>query len=168
MRGYGENCGLTKGIDRKKNGTVANFGLEEKLWTAANYEAGETARWIKETLNVTRSLCEVKKWRMDQLATVKRRHHLMTALEALLNVLPFPSQVTKGKADEGGLSGSASDFDALERLRKLAFADLVPKTLRPFENPNAATVQAILFDDDEAAGDGGEAEGLDFGEADEE
>ena len=59
---------------------------------------------------------------------------LMTALEALLNVLPYPSLVGKAKADEGGLSGSASDFDALEKLRKLAFADLVPKTLRPFEN----------------------------------
>jgi hypothetical protein len=86
----------------------------------------------------------------------------MTALEALLNVLPYPAQVTKGKPDEGGLSGSASDFDALEKLRKLAFADEVPKTLRPFENPDAARVQTTMFTDDEAAEDGEE---LDFGDA---
>jgi adenine-specific DNA methylase len=93
---------------------------------------------------------------------------LMTALEALLNVLPYPAQVGKGKPDEGGLSGSANDFDALERLRKLAFADLVPRTPRPFEAENPATVQTTLFADDEASEDGGGGEELDFGDADDE
>ena len=93
---------------------------------------------------------------------------LMTALEALLNVLPYPSQVGKLKPEEGGLSGSASDFDALEKLRKLAFADLVPKTLRPFEAENPATVQSMMFDGEEAAEEGGEGGELDFGEEDAE
>lgn len=93
---------------------------------------------------------------------------LMTALEALLNVLPYPTQLGKVKADEGGLSGSASDFDALEKLRRLAFADLVPKTLRPFEAENPATVQSTLFTDDEAAEDGSEGGELDFGDAEDE
>ena len=55
---------------------------------------------------------------------------LMT-LEALLNVLPYPSQVAKAKTDEGGLAGSAADFDALERLRKLAASPT------PFPKPSA-------------------------------
>lgn len=54
---------------------------------------------------------------------------LMTALEALLNVLPPPGLAGKGKPkddDDGGLSGASSDFEALERLRRLAFAEDVP------------------------------------------
>jgi hypothetical protein len=49
---------------------------------------------------------------------------LMTALEALLNVLPAPSAV--GRKGEGALAGAASDFVALEKLRRLAFAQHVP------------------------------------------
>ena len=68
-------------------------------------------------------LAEMSAHRLGQLfflhefdeADLRHDATLMTALEALLNVLPYPSQVGKGKADEGGLTGSASDFDALER-----------------------------------------------------
>ena len=41
---------------------------------------------------------------------------MMPALESLLNVLPHSSLAPKGKAEEGGLSGAASDFEALEKL----------------------------------------------------
>jgi len=49
---------------------------------------------------------------------------LMTALEALLNVLPAPSAA--GRKGEGGLAGAANDFVALEKLRRLAFTQQVP------------------------------------------
>ena len=51
---------------------------------------------------------------------------MMTALETLLNVLPHTSLAPRGNAEEGGLSGAASDFEALEKLRRLAFAESVP------------------------------------------
>jgi len=59
---------------------------------------------------------------------------LMTALEALLNVLP-PGP--KGAPPRGkkkpdpSLEGAASDFEALEKLRRLAFAEKVPEPKRP-------------------------------------
>ncbi len=49
----------------------------------------------------------------------------LTALEALLNVLP-PAMPSAKKKPDANLSGAANDFQALERLRKLAFADTVP------------------------------------------
>lgn len=48
---------------------------------------------------------------------------LLVALEALLNVLPPPGTAATGKKKEAGVGGAASDCDALEKLRRLAFAD---------------------------------------------
>lgn len=60
---------------------------------------------------------------------------LMTALEALLNVLPAPGAVTKkGKST---LSGASADWEALEKLRRLALAEEVPES----------QTQTYLFDD---------------------
>ncbi len=51
---------------------------------------------------------------------------LLTALEALLNVLP-PGLIARGKKKPDALlSGAANDFEALENLRRLAFAEAVP------------------------------------------
>ncbi|GIU73085.1 MAG: DNA methylase [Bryobacteraceae bacterium] len=55
---------------------------------------------------------------------------LMTALEALLNVLPPVAPRGKRKPDPT-LEGAASDFEALEKLRRLAFAEKVPEPRRP-------------------------------------
>jgi hypothetical protein len=55
---------------------------------------------------------------------------LMTALEALLNVLPPIAPRGKKKPDPS-LEGAASDFEALEKLRRLAFAEKVPEPKRP-------------------------------------
>jgi adenine-specific DNA methylase len=55
---------------------------------------------------------------------------LMTALEALLNVLPPVAPRGKKKPDPT-LEGAASDFEALEKLRRLAFAGKVPEPKRP-------------------------------------
>ena len=54
---------------------------------------------------------------------------LLFALEAMLNVLP-PTAGSKRKKD-APLAGAADDFEALERLRRLAFADQVPERILP-------------------------------------
>jgi hypothetical protein len=41
----------------------------------------------------------------------------------------------KAKGGNGGLPGAASDFDALEKLRRLAFAQTVPAPLVQLELP---------------------------------
>lgn len=51
---------------------------------------------------------------------------LQTALQAMLNVLP-PGMIARGKKKPDPLlSGAANDFEALEQLRRLAFAEAVP------------------------------------------
>jgi putative DNA methylase len=55
---------------------------------------------------------------------------LLTALEALLNVLPPIAPRGKKKPDPS-LEAAVSDFDALEKLRRLAFAEKVPEPKRP-------------------------------------
>jgi hypothetical protein len=51
---------------------------------------------------------------------------LLTALEALLNVLPAGVASAGKKKPDANLTGAANDFEALERLRKLAFSETVP------------------------------------------
>ena len=52
---------------------------------------------------------------------------LLVALEALLNVLPPPGTTATGKNKDAGVGGAASDCEALEKLRRLAFADEIPE-----------------------------------------
>ncbi|MEI7993256.1 MAG: hypothetical protein WCH93_12630, partial [Actinomycetota bacterium] len=52
---------------------------------------------------------------------------LLVALEALLNVLPPPGSSGSGKNKDVDISGAASDCEALEKLRRLAFADEIPE-----------------------------------------
>jgi hypothetical protein len=47
---------------------------------------------------------------------------LLTALEALLTVLPPGVPSAGKKKPDASLAGAANDFEAPERLRKLAFA----------------------------------------------
>lgn len=61
---------------------------------------------------------------------------LLTALEALLNVLPAIANPEKARKVDPNIVGASSDFDALEKLRRLAFSDQVPEP-----------VQKWLFDD---------------------
>jgi hypothetical protein len=67
---------------------------------------------------------------------------LLTALEALLNVLPPGVALAGRKKPDANLTGAANDFEALERLRKLAFAETVPAPKipeqLPLELPDAA------------------------------
>jgi hypothetical protein len=74
---------------------------------------------------------------------------LLTALEALLNVLP-PGIVSAGKKKpDANLAGAANDFEALERLRKLAFAETVPAPKIPEQIP--LELPAVAEDEDESA-----------------
>ncbi len=52
---------------------------------------------------------------------------LLTALEALLNVLPALANPETGPKLDVNLAGASSDWDALEKLRKFAFAEQVPE-----------------------------------------
>ena len=54
---------------------------------------------------------------------------LLTTLEALLNVLPTLASTEKAPKLEAHLAAASSDFAALEKLRKLAFAGSVPPPL---------------------------------------
>lgn len=61
----------------------------------------------------------------------------LLALEALLEVLPVPPGL---RGESGEAEGHAGDFDALEKLRRLAFADQIgqPEQLRMFEEQQRA------------------------------
>ena len=61
----------------------------------------------------------------DRKARLNEDPTFLTALEAMLNVLP-PALPSSKKKPDANLSGAANDFQALERLRKLAFAETVP------------------------------------------
>ena len=76
---------------------------------------------------------------------------LLTALEALLNVLPAVANPEKGTKLDANLAGAGSDFEALEKLRRLAFAEQVPEP----------KVQKLLFD--AARGPADAADGEDDG-----
>ena len=62
---------------------------------------------------------------------------LLTALEALLNVLPATPSFGKSTKLDAHLAGAASNWEALEKLRKLAFAEQVPEPKRQMLLPLA-------------------------------
>ena len=51
----------------------------------------------------------------------------VTALTAVLEVLPVSGTFTKVREETGAVAEAASDFDALEHLRRLMFSDRVPE-----------------------------------------
>ena len=51
----------------------------------------------------------------------------VTALTAMLEVLPVSSTFTRVKGESGAVAEAANDFDALEHLRRLVFSDRVPE-----------------------------------------
>jgi hypothetical protein len=51
----------------------------------------------------------------------------LTALKAVLEVLPVSSRFTKVEGEKGAVAEAANDFDALETLRRLMFAATVPE-----------------------------------------
>jgi adenine-specific DNA methylase len=75
---------------------------------------------------------------------------MLTALEALLNVLPAVANPDKALKLDANLAGASSDFDALEKLRKLAFAEQVPE-------PTKQMLLPIATEGDDEGNDDGEA-----------
>lgn len=55
---------------------------------------------------------------------------LLTALEVMLNVLPPPAAARRAKKADAFLGGAANDFEALEKLRQLAFSEKVPQPVQ--------------------------------------
>ncbi len=72
----------------------------------------------------------------------------MTALEALLNVLPAVASPEKAPKLDANLAGASGDWDALEKLRRLAFAEQVPEPARQLLLPIVTTDE-----DDESEAD---------------
>jgi hypothetical protein len=66
-----------------------------------------------------------------------------------LNVLPPGIPSAGRKKPDINLAGAANDFDALERLRKLAFAETVPAPKIPEQIP--LEIPATAEDEDESA-----------------
>jgi hypothetical protein len=58
---------------------------------------------------------------------------LLTTLEALLNVLPAVASPEKAPKLEAHLAAASSDFAALEKLRRLAFSEIVPERVVQME-----------------------------------
>jgi len=74
---------------------------------------------------------------------------LLTALEAFLNVLPAVANPGKGGKLDPHLAGAANDWEALEKLRKLAFSEQVPEPLRQMVLTGEAGEAAGEIDDGE-------------------
>jgi putative DNA methylase len=109
----GEDVVLWDSITRHRNGKLPHLSEECMLDTL--HWAAKTAR--EQNTGAAKSLIEEAHLIEDPT--------LLTALEAMLNVLPSAVPSSKKKPDLI-LTGAASDFQALERLRKLAFAETVP------------------------------------------
>jgi hypothetical protein len=129
----GDDVILWDSITRHRNGSLRHVSEECMLDTL--HWAAKVGR--EQNTGAARSLIEDARLIGDPT--------LLTALEALLNVLPPTGATTGRKKPDASLAGAASDFEALERLRKLAFSETVPAPKIPeqipLELPDAADAQ---------------------------
>lgn len=129
----GDDVVLWDSITRHRNGSLRHVSEECMLDTL--HWAAKVGR--EQNTGAARSLIEDAHLIGDPT--------LLTALEALLNVLPPTGATTGRKKPDASLAGAASDFEALERLRKLAFSETVPAPKIPeqipLELPDAADAQ---------------------------
>jgi len=110
----GDDVILWDSITRHRNGTLHHVSPDCMLDTL--HWAAKTGR--EQNTGAARSLIEDAHLIGDPT--------LLTALEALLNVLPPGVPSAGKKKPDANLTGAANDFEALERLRKLAFSETVP------------------------------------------
>ena len=133
----GDDVILWDSVTRHRNGSLGHVSEECMLDTL--HWAAKTAR--EQNTGAAQSLIESAHLIGDPT--------LLTALEALLNVLP-PGVASAGrKKPDANLAGAANDFEALERLRKLAFAETVPAPKVPEQLP--LELPAVAEDEDESA-----------------
>jgi putative DNA methylase len=119
----GDDVILWDSITRHRSGSLRHISDECMLDTL--HWAAKTGR--EQNTGAARNLIEEARLIGDPT--------LLTALEALLNVLP-PGIASSGtKKPDAHLTGAANDFEALERLRKLAFAETVPAPKIPEQIP---------------------------------
>ncbi|MFN0167618.1 MAG: hypothetical protein ACKV22_14420 [Bryobacteraceae bacterium] len=119
----GDDVILWDSITRHRNGSLRHVSEECMLDTL--HWAAKTAR--EQNTGAARNLIEEAHLIGDPT--------LLTALEALLNVLPPGIPSAGKKKPDAILAGAANDFEALERLRKLAFAETVPAPKIPEQLP---------------------------------
>jgi adenine-specific DNA methylase len=133
----GDDVVLWDSVTRHRNGTLRHVSEECMLDTL--HWAAKIGR--EQNTGAARNLIEEAHLLGDPT--------LLTAIEALLNVLP-PGVASAGrKKTDAILAGAANDFDALERLRKLAFAETVPAPKIPEQIP--LELPAVAEDEDESA-----------------
>ncbi len=119
----GDFVTLWDSVTRHRNGSLHHVSADCMLDTLR--WAAKTAR--EQNTGAAQSLIESAHLIGDPT--------LLTALEALLNVLP-PGVASAGKKKpDAKLAGAANDFEALERLRKLAFSETVPAPKIPEQIP---------------------------------
>lgn len=119
----GDDILLWDSKTRQASGKLGHVGDTCMLDTL--HQAARIAR--EQNTGAARNMLESAKLRDDPT--------LLTALEALLNVLP-PGLIARGKKKPDALlSGAANDFEALENLRRLAFAEAVPAPYIPEQMP---------------------------------
>ena len=92
---------------------------------------------------------------MLEKADLMEEPAFLMALEAILNVLPAPSLASSGS---GLVAGAAADADALEKLRKLAFAKEVPARKLPESMQESAASFERLETGELLRNDSGEGE----------
>jgi adenine-specific DNA methylase len=121
----GDDVILWDSITRHRNGSLRHVSEDCMLDTL--HWAAKTGR--EQNTGAARNLIEEAHLVGDPT--------LLTALEALLNVLPPSAALAGRKKPDASLAGAANDFEALERLRKLAFAETVPAPKIPEQVPLA-------------------------------
>jgi adenine-specific DNA methylase len=126
----GDDVVLWDSVTRHRHGSLGHVSAECMLDTL--HWAAKIGR--EQNTGAARSLIEDARLIGDPT--------LLTALEALLNVLPPGVPSAGKKKPDANLTGAANDFEALERLRKLAFAETVPAPKIPEQIP-------LVLEDDE-------------------
>lgn len=119
----GDDVILWDSVTRHRNGSLRHVSEECMLGTL--HSAAKVGR--EQNTGAARNLIEEAHLIGDPT--------LLTALEALLNVLPPGVALAGKKKLDANLAGAANDFEALERLRKLAFAETVPAPKIPEQLP---------------------------------
>jgi hypothetical protein len=112
----GSNLLLWDSAKRAAKGALGNADGSRSAMDAVHHVAW---RIRQQNLQAGREL--VERARLDASPG------FVTALTALLEVLPVSSTFTKVKGETGAVAEAASDFDALEHLRRLMFGDRIPE-----------------------------------------